>query len=211
MPDTGDKVCIVGAGGHAKVAVAAAEAAGLHVRDIFDGAAENHGKILLSHAVTAPIPLAAWWRDAGFFAHIAIGDNSVRARVAGEVAARFCTIIHPTAIVHPSVRIGPGSLICAGAIVQPDTEIGAHCILNTGAIVEHDCRIGDFSHVAPASCVAGGVTLGAMTFLGAGTVVIPGIRCGASVTVGAGGVVIEDLADGARVAGVPARTIRPMI
>lgn len=207
MPDAGGEVCIVGAGGHAKVAVAAAEAAGWRVREIFDGAARNHGKILLSHAVKAPIPLAVWWRDASFSAHIAIGDNSARARVAGEIAARFRTIIHPTALVHPSARIGPGSLICAGAIVQPDTEIGAHCIINTGVIVEHDCRIGDFSHVAPGSCVAGGVTLGAMTFLGAGTVVIPGIRCGASVTVGAGGVVIEDLVDGARVAGVPARTI----
>jgi sugar O-acyltransferase (sialic acid O-acetyltransferase NeuD family) len=207
MPDARDEVCIVGAGGHAKVAVATAEAAGISVRDVFDDAVSAHGRALLQHAVKVPVPDANWWRTQKAAVHIAIGDNATRARVAGALSTKFRTLIHPSAIVHPSVRIGAGSLICAGAIIQPATKIGAHCIINTGAVIEHDCRVGDFSHVAPASCVTGGVTIGRMAFLGAGTIVIPGIQIGDAVLVGAGAVVNRNLANGARVAGVPARPL----
>jgi sugar O-acyltransferase (sialic acid O-acetyltransferase NeuD family) len=207
MSDPMGALCILGAGGHAKVALAAADAAGLQVVEVFDDAAENAGKRLLSHIVKAPVPPISWWQETGFAVHVAIGDNATRARIAGEIGARFRTIIHPNALVHDSARIGEGSLICAGAIIQPDTEIGAHCIINTGAIVEHDCRIGDFSHLAPSSCVTGGVTMGRMNFLGTGAIVIPGVKVGEGVTIAAGSVVIKDLSDFARVAGVPSRAI----
>jgi sugar O-acyltransferase (sialic acid O-acetyltransferase NeuD family) len=199
--------CIIGAGGHAKVALAAAVAAGMPVHGIFDDAAGKNGVMLLSQTVTAPVPDRQWWQDSGLAAHVAIGDNVARARIVAKLGTRFQAIVHPGAIVHSSVRIGEGSLVCAGAIIQPETEIGAHCIINSGAVIEHDCHIGDFVHVAPANCVAGGVTVGKMSFLGAGAIVIPGIHIGEAATVGAGSVVVEHLADGARVAGVPARPI----
>src|SRR5262249_58040314 len=111
----------------------------------------------------------------------------------------------PTAWVHPSVTIGAGTVIFAGAVIQPDATIGAHVIVNTRASIDHDCVLGDFVHVAPGVGLAGNVTLEEGAFLGIGAAAVPGSRVGAWATVGAGGVVIQPIAAGVTAVGVPAR------
>jgi acetyltransferase-like isoleucine patch superfamily enzyme len=81
--------------------------------------------------------------------------------------------------------------------------------LNTGATIDHDNRIGDHAHVAPGCHLAGGITVGEGAFLGTGTSVVPGRRIGAWAMTGAGAVVVHDVDAGARVAGVPARPMKP--
>jgi sugar O-acyltransferase (sialic acid O-acetyltransferase NeuD family) len=195
---------VLGAGGHAKVVVAAAQSAGLAIAGIFDDDMGKNATVLLGHAVTAPIPRTAG--QAGEGVHLAIGTNRTRQRLASQMTCRWQTIVHRTAFVHPSAEIASGAFICTNVVVHPDARIGAHAIVNTAAIVEHDCRVGAFVHLAPLSCLAGGAEVGDGTFIGAGAVVIPGIRIGAWVTIGAGAVVVNDIPDGATAVGVPART-----
>lgn len=198
---------ILGAGGHAKVVVATAEAAGFEIAAIYDEDDGKRGKALLGHAITVPTPAAGDWpKDAA--AIIAIGDNRVRQRLAAIHTLNWPAVVHPGAMVHPSVTIGPGTLVCAGVIIQPDAKIGAHAIINTGAIVEHDCRVGDYAHIGPAACLAGNVDIGEGAFVGAGTTVIPGIRVGAGAIVGAGAAIVTDIAPDAKVGGVPARPLK---
>jgi len=51
--------------------------------------------------------------------------------------------IHPTAHVHPSVRIQAGVSIGPFAIVGEGTEIGDNCTLSTGVVVGRYCKLGE--------------------------------------------------------------------
>lgn len=196
---------VVGSGGHAKVVIATARAAGHAVSRVVDDDPDRRGTELLGVAVTWPTtPVLA---DPEATVVLAIGNNRIRERLAGEARCRFATIVHPRAVVDPSTTIGAGTVVFAGAVIQPDAAIGAHAIVNTSASIDHDCVLGDFVHIAPGTHLAGNVTLDTGVFLGIGSVAVPGVRIGAWTTVGAGACVIRDLPSGITAIGTPARRI----
>lgn len=197
---------VVGAGGHAKVVLATLLAAGHQVGAILDDDPARWGTSLLGHTVSGPIEAS---RLRGRKAVLAIGDNVVRHRLAGSLAADWVTVIHPQTIVHPSATLGPGSVVFAGSVIQPDVRVGSHVIVNTAASVDHDCEIGDFAHIGPGCRLAGDVRVGEGALLGIGSCVLPGVVIGGWATVGAGGAVVRDVADRTMVAGVPARAQTP--
>src|SRR4051794_7729975 len=145
---------------------------------------------------------------------VAIGHNRTRKDRFDKLAAagaQFGTAKHPATIVAPDVRIGVGTMLCAGAIVNTQATIGANAIINTAASVDHHCRVGDHVHIAPGVRLGGDVTIDTGAFIGIGAVVLPGLRVGAWAIVGAGAVVTHDVPAGATVVGVPARVVEESI
>lgn len=200
---------VIGGGGHGKVVVSLLQACGLAVDVVLDDAPSRWGETLLGIPVAGPTELFLG-RDEPR-AILAIGGNVRRLSLARRFSrVHWETVVHPRAWVHESVRIGPGTVVFAGAILQPGSEIGAHCIVNTGAVADHDCRIGDGVHLAPGTCLAGGVTLGKGVFFGVRSAAIPGVSVGDWTIVGAGGVVVRDLPERVVAVGVPARPLRPL-
>lgn len=195
-------VVVIGAGGHAKVVIAALRAAGRQVvgcavRDI----ADVRGSILgvpLIHEDSLP---------ANAELMLGVGDNRLRQRLAAKLGGQWTTCIHPSATVADGAMLGPGTFVCAGAVVQPDARLGAHVIVNTCASVDHDCLVGDFAHIAPGARLAGEVQLGDGALIGLGAVVVVGRAVGAWAIVGAGAAVVHDVAPATTVVGVPARPI----
>lgn len=199
-------VYVIGGGGHAKVVIATLQAAGETVAGVLDDDAAKQGGSLLGVPVLGPVAMAG---QGGYPAVIAVGDNTTRQRIAASLPeVEWVGAIHPAAVVHPSVRLGAGTVVFAGAVVQPDTEVGAHAIINTGATVDHDCRLGDYVHVAPGANLSGGVRLDEGVFLGIGARAIPGITVGEWTVVGAGAVVVQALPARCTAIGVPARPLR---
>src|SRR5258705_12765805 len=164
---------IVGAGGHAKVVIATARAAGWDVAGVADDDRAIWGHRLMDCVIAGPT--ATVLDDASATCVLAIGNNATRRGLAEAARCRFATIVHPAAQVHPSVTLGQGTVVFAGVVIQPDTRIGAHGIVNTGASIDHDCVLGDAVHVAPGARLAGTVTLADEVFVGIGAVVIPNI------------------------------------
>lgn len=139
-----------------------------------------------------------------------IGRPDLRHRVFEAARTRgfgFAPAIHPAAYVSPEATPGPDSQIMAGAVLQTGVRLGENCIVNSGAVIDHDCVIGDHSHIAPGVTLSGGVTLGAGCHIGTGATVIQGITIGAGAVIAAGAVVIRDVAAGDTVGGVPARPL----
>jgi sugar O-acyltransferase (sialic acid O-acetyltransferase NeuD family) len=196
---------VVGSGGHAKVVIATARAAGLEITRVVDDDPDRRGTEVLGVPVAWPSTLVLADPDAEVV--LAIGNNRVRAQLAAEARCRFVTIVHPRAIVDPTARLGPGTVVFAGAVIQADAVLGAHVIVNTTASIDHDCVLGDFVHIAPGVHLAGNVRLDTGAFLGIGSVATPGVHVGEWTTVGAGAAVIRNLPAGITAAGVPARLI----
>jgi UDP-perosamine 4-acetyltransferase len=196
-------VIVLGAGGHAKVVVGTLHACGFTVETVLDDDPARLGASLLGVTVSGQTDRLE--PGHGQLAVIAVGDNRRRSSLAARFAGvEWVTAVHPSAVVHPSVQLGPGTVVFAGAVVQPDTQVGQHAIINTAASVDHDCTLGDFVHAAPGTRLAGDVRVGHGTLLGIGCAVKPGVRIGQWATIGAGSAVIRDVGDGWTVAGVPA-------
>jgi UDP-perosamine 4-acetyltransferase len=194
---------ILGAGGHAKVVIAAAHAAGMNIDGIYDDSPEKQGADIFGVPILGPISSAPTDAEAV----IAIGSNAVRAELANRLNLNWTTIIHPTAWVHESVEIGPGTVIFAGAVIQPDAKIGRHAIINTCASVDHDCIVGAFAQISPGVALAGSVNIGQGAFIGTGASIIPGVSIGSGAVLGAGGVATRDLPANSLAVGVPAKVI----
>jgi sugar O-acyltransferase (sialic acid O-acetyltransferase NeuD family) len=201
-----EDVWVLGGGGHAKVVIATLQSFGVSIAGIFDDDERKVGKDLLGADIIGPTPNRSWWSKEARRAIIAIGDNRRREKLS-QLAASWVIAQHENAVVHSSVTVGRGSLICAGAVIQPDAQIGAHVIANTSCSIDHDCRIDDFVHIGPGARLAGNVTVGERSFIGAGATIVPGVCVASDVTVGAGAVVLNDVAPGQTVVGVPAREV----
>lgn len=153
-----------------------------------------------------------WLRGRDCSVLVAIGTPAIRRRVILELLAygvsEFATLVHPSAQLGDSVRLGAGCMVSAGAILTADIVVGQHAIINTGAVVSHDCRIGDFCTIAPMSCLCGAVHLGDGAELGAGVTITPGVEVGAWSMVGAGTTLVRDVAQNETVVGAPNRMIK---
>lgn len=119
----------------------------------------------------------------------------------------FLNVIHPSAILSPSVRLGQGVQIMAGAIVQTNTRIDDNTIVNTGTKVDHDCYIGAHVHLAPGVTISGYVKIGVGSHLGTGTTIIQEVEIGKDCLIGAGAVVVKNIANGTKALGVPAKEV----
>ena len=198
------RLLVVGAGGHAKVVIDAAEEAGFEIAGII-GTATDVPEIL-GH----PVSLSSEGLQADGFI-MAIGDNTTRARYFAEYARAGLpplSVSHPSAIVGKDVSIGDGTFVAAGVIVNAGARIGADAILNTGCTVDHDCVIGEHSHIGPQVALCGAVTLGEGVLFGVGSCASPRASVGAWSVVGAGAAVVGELPARTVCVGVPARPVR---
>lgn len=200
-------VIVIGAGGHAKVVISTLIASGYRVSKIVDDDADKWGKSIFDIKIAGPLSTLDDSNTEPVLA--AIGSNKTRRDIVSRFHyLRWITVVHPSAYVHPTARIGEGTVVFAKAVVQPDTSIGEHCIINTGATIDHDCVIGDYVHVSPGVNLAGEVRLEDGVFCGIGSKVINGITIGKWAILGAGSVVIHDLPEGSLSVGVPAKVVR---
>jgi len=141
---------------------------------------------------------------------VAVGHNSARATLAGELeraGLRLINAVHPSANLAQNVVLGRNIVIAAGSLVCAHCEIGDSVILNTGCIVDHESTIGAATHICPGARLAGRVTVEPGAFVGIGATVTQSLRIGRESIIGAGAVVIHDVNAMTTVVGVPAREI----
>lgn len=142
---------------------------------------------------------------------IAIGNNKARKSITQKLDLSddyYATLIHKTAVVSPSAKIGYGTVIMPNAVINADAQIGNHIIINTSSVVEHDNKLNDFVHVSPGSTLTGSVEIEEGTHIGAGATVIPNVKIGKWSVIGAGAVVTHDIPSNCTAVGIPAKVIR---
>lgn len=178
------RLFIYGASGHGLVVADIARACGYEdIRFIDDG--DNAYPAFSQIENEKEIPVA-----------LGVGINKTRKKLFDKVLDHgFCvaTLIHPSAIISPSVTIGEGSVVMPNVVVNAFASIGKGSILNTSCVIEHENRIGDFVHISPGAMLAGDVSVGEGAHVGIGVSVKQGMRIGNYVLIGAGSVVVKDI------------------
>ena len=202
------KIAIFGGGGHGKVCASIAEDLGYSVL-FFDDAYPEVNSCSKWQVVGNKAHLKNSVTDFEF-SFVAIGNNSIRARVQTELQGfglAIVNLISPTASIHKSVELGKGILIVGNVCINIDSKIADGCIVNTNATIDHDCKLGRYSHFCPGVSLAGEVTVGEKSWVGIGSSVIQQVLIGSNVMVGAGTAVINNIPDKATVVGCPGRII----
>jgi|OM-RGC.v1.014425218 sugar O-acyltransferase (sialic acid O-acetyltransferase NeuD family) len=191
---------LLGAGGHSRVLVALARAAGYPMLGVCDSILAEKKVAIWEDLEVLGDDCALDLLDPGSVALMLgvgqlVGDN-LRMQIYASWRARgytFPTLIHPNTWIAPGVVLNDGVQVMAGAVIQPRCEIGENSIVNTRVGIDHDCRIGCNVHLAPGVTLCGSVTIEDEAFIGAGATVIQGVRVGRNAVVGAGVTLVRDL------------------
>lgn len=202
-----DKIIIIGASGHGKVAADIAKLNGykeiLFLDD--DSSKKINGKYTVAGTTK---DIGSYIEEYDFI--VGIGNNSIRKRITNELLKSGITqtvLIHPSAIIDETVLIGKGTVVMANAVINAESTIGNSCIINTAATIDHDCVIKDYVHVSPGVHIAGTVNIGEETWVGIGSTVINNINISSKCIIGAGGLVNKDIEESDTYVGIPVRKV----
>jgi len=140
----------------------------------------------------------------------AIGDIDTKKHIVVNLkkkGAQFLTLVHPTAIVANTVKIGEGMIICPFVTVSDHAQIGDFVMMNLYSTCGHDVKIGKYCILSPYAILNGFVTLEDEVFLGTHSTVIPYKKVGYKSKISANSVVMRDVATNKIVFGVPGKAI----
>ncbi|MET7473674.1 acetyltransferase [Streptomyces sp. NPDC005648] len=138
-------------------------------------------------------------------------DYAARARLVrrlGLPADRYATVIHPTAAVSATSRVGPGSVLLAHCVLTASVEVGAHVAVMPHVVLTHDDVVGDHATLASGVRLGGGARLERGAYVGSGALVREGTTVGAWSLIGMGSSVLGDIPPGEVWVGSPARRLR---
>jgi sugar O-acyltransferase (sialic acid O-acetyltransferase NeuD family) len=203
-----DKLIIIGASGHGKVAadIAIKMNKWQNIAFLDDDATI---KASMGLEVIGKTTDAFTYKDeADFF--VAIGSNATREKIQErliEEGLNLVSIIHPSAVIGTDVEIDIGTVAMAGVVINSSSRIGKGCIINTSCSLDHDTLLEDYVHISPGVNMAGTVKVGKGSWIGIGSVVNNNVNICSGCKVGAGAVVVKDITEPGTYVGVPVRRV----
>ncbi len=138
---------------------------------------------------------------------VATGDAQTRIEEVRTYGQLLINLIHPSAIVDPSARLGVNVFLDAHAYVGMFAEIGDAAVMCSRSTVEHDSALGQGVMLGASATICGHVSVGSRGFVGANAVVSPRTQICEEVLVGAGAVVTKNIAHPGTYIGSPARAM----
>jgi len=195
------RLVILGAGAHARAVADVALACGWSIAGFVAAAGVSPGAPGIVGSDDDLPRLAASHTFDG--AVVGVGNAALERRPAlfarlHEVGIVTPTLVHPSAVVSPSARIGAGALVFPQVAIGAEVDVGENVVVYSGSVVEHDCRIGDHAYLAPGVILCGNVRLETGAFLGAGAIVVPGVVIGKEARIDAGARVTMTVGAGTR-------------
>jgi sugar O-acyltransferase (sialic acid O-acetyltransferase NeuD family) len=217
------QLLIIGAGGFGAVAASLAESMNAAARDHL-GAARwevvgyadrdpaKRGIGHAGHVVLGTIEqVAPTFESRELWFICAIGDNHARAEMvtrALQFGWRPATLVHPSAILDPTVEVGAGSFIGPLVVASWNTRIGAHVVIDAHVSIGHNAVLMDFCEVFAGARINGNCRLAEYALVGCNGTLLPGTLVGRNAVVGANSLAHGVVAPETTTVGAPARVVR---
>ena len=210
-------VLIIGAGGFAREAAEAVRAVysddgSVELAGFLDDNPVLHGRSIGGAPVLGPIEAIADLPDAAVVVTVGRPDAyAVRRDLVARLdlpADRYATVVHPTASLGSTCRVGAGSVVLAQVALTADVTVGEHVAIMPQVVLTHDVRVDDFATLASGVRLGGGVHVGAGAYVASGVCVREGCRIGAWAMVGMSSTVTGDVPEERLWFGSPARDVR---
>ncbi len=170
------------------------------------------GKEFQSIKVLGPLHTATKYRDCSFVNGIGSSSNFWKKDViiskTGISLDRFENIIHPTASVSRTSKLGCGVVVFQNATITSNVSIGNHVIILPNSVISHDNVIGNFTCIAGGVCISGCVVVGCSCYIGTNSSIIGSVKIGDYCLIGMSSVVLNNVEENTVVVGNPAKVIR---
>jgi len=141
---------------------------------------------------------------------VAVGDPKARNEIVDRlpVHVRFFTFIHSSVIIlDKTIKIGSGSIICAGVILTTNIKLGKHTHLNLQTTIGHDCVIGDYFTTAPGANISGNCNIGNRVYFGTNSCVKEKINIVDDCVIGLNAGIVKHLTEAGTYVGTPAKKL----
>jgi UDP-3-O-[3-hydroxymyristoyl] glucosamine N-acyltransferase len=121
-------------------------------------------------------------KDSGeVFFHAGVADVELKRTMVQkclEQGWKPFTVVHPSAVISPSAKLGVGVFIAPLAVISSNAIVGKYGIVHIHASIGHDAMIGEYSAILPGARISGSVTIGDRVLVGSNAVVGAGIKIG---------------------------------
>ena len=121
----------------------------------------------------------------------------------------YYTYIDKNAILmdKKNIKIGEGSIICAGTILTTNLVFGNFTQLNLLTTVGHDTIVGDFCTTGPGVNISGNCNIGNNVYFGSNCTIKQKINIVDNVTIGLGSSVVKHIIEPGVYIGSPVRKL----
>lgn len=109
--------------------------------------------------------------------------------------AKFLSLIHASAYISRSSKIGVGAIIGPHVNLGPNTAIGDFSVINSRSSVGHDTHIGKYNFISPNVCFSGFTTVGDSNLFGINSATIPEVQIGNNNKIMAGMIIDRNVGD----------------
>ena len=140
-----------------------------------------------------------------------IGNVLHRRKIVNQIilkGGKFINLIHPTANISPSVKLGIGVAIKSYCVISSDVNIGDFTFLQSSVIMGHDVQIGKYCQINSFSFFAGYSEINDCVTVNAGARLIQNVKVGTGAVIGMGSVVLSKVKEQTTVFGVPAKRLK---
>ena len=140
----------------------------------------------------------------------AIGNVFQRKKIVERIlnkGGKFINLIHPSANLSPSVKLGVGVGIKSFCVISSDVSIGDFSFLQSSVIMGHDSKIESYCQINSFVFFAGYANVGQCVTINAGAKLIQNVIIEDDAVVGMGSIVLNKVKKGTTVFGVPARVL----
>jgi sugar O-acyltransferase (sialic acid O-acetyltransferase NeuD family) len=210
------ELLLVGAGGLAREAAEAVRAVNAITRTwdlagFIDDDPAKRGARLVGIPVLGGLEVVADHPEAQLLLCPGRPDNyGVRRRLVERLGLddeRYATVVHPSASIGSTCRVGPGSVLLAHVTLTADVAIGRHVAVMPQTVLTHDVQVGDFATLASGVLVGGASRVAPGAYVGSGARLREGLTIGEGALVGMGSIVTRDVPAGRLWFGSPARDV----
>ena len=122
----------------------------------------------------------------------------------GKETNKFATVIHPSAILSSSSKIGKGVIIYPNVTIGPDVIIGNFVQILPNTVISHHSIIDNYSIINGSCLLAGWVHVHENCYLGGSTSIIQKVNIGEKTLIGMGSLVLNDIPKNSKAYGRPA-------